>query len=351
LAESPAPNTRDLTDTAILLTPAGIGAIAVVRLVGNDVGEFLSRHFDRQPRALHCVYGTIRDGDRVIDDAVIVLVDERLADVNLHGGVWVVQQFMDLARREGFVICDSLRNAPSEAFDSDDEIEREMLAAIPRARTELALRVLTSQPSLWKSLDHANAKAMLEDRALWWLLGPPRVAIVGAPNVGKSTLANQLFGQNRSITADLPGTTRDWVGESADLDGLMVTLVDTPGVRETADPIEREAIDRSGKVVKTADLVVLVLDASRALQPEEGNLMRSFPTALIVENKSDLPRRVERSDGNAIKVVATRGDGVDDLRHAIRVRFGIEGLVESVPRCWTPRQITWLMQRARNSPG
>src|SRR6185503_2714425 len=97
----------------------------------------------------------------------------------------------------------------------------------------------------------------------WWMLHPPRVAIVGEANVGKSTLANQLFAQERSITADLPGTTRDWVGEVANVDGLPVTLVDTPGVRETADEVEREAIARSGEQVAAADLILLVLDATR----------------------------------------------------------------------------------------
>ena len=137
------------------------------------------------------------------------------------------------------------------AVDGAMTLEREMLAALPLARTDLGVRTLLAQrrhgAEAMSTLYAAAIGRILADRSLDHLLHPPRVAIVGAPNVGKSTLANQLFAQERSITADLPGTTRDWVGEIANIDGLAVTLVDTPGVRDTADAIEREAIDRSGE--------------------------------------------------------------------------------------------------------
>ena len=107
----------------------------------------------------------------------------------------------------------------------NDPLEQEVLMSLPLARTELTLRMLLAQPAAWDRLiarppAKAETENILADRALHWLLHPPRVAIVGAANVGKSTLANQLFGQQRSITVDLPGTTRDWVGETANLDGL-----------------------------------------------------------------------------------------------------------------------------------
>src|SRR5205814_10504480 len=126
-----------------------------------------------------------------------------------------------------------------------------------------ALRTLLAQPRAWKgviddqNLGRHELERIASDKTLHYLLHPPRVAIVGAPNVGKSTLANQLFAQERSITADLPGTTRDWVGEIANLDGLVVQLVDTPGIRDTSDAIERQAIDRSRHQIEQADLVVL----------------------------------------------------------------------------------------------
>src|SRR5206468_1554210 len=127
-----------------------------------------------------------------------------------------------------------------DAVDAQTQFEREMLAHLPLARTELAVRTLLAQPAAWqREKCKTMLSAILGDVALHHLLHPPRVAIIGSANVGKSTIANQLFGQERSITADLEGTTRDWVGEIANIDGLAVMLIDTPGIRQTSDAIER----------------------------------------------------------------------------------------------------------------
>jgi small GTP-binding protein len=259
--------------------------------------------------------------------------------------------------------------------DADTELGREVLRYLPLARTELALRVLLAQEAAWERLTAPTRattipplprrgegtmqgmQAILEDRSLHWLLHPPRVAIVGAPNVGKSTLANQLFAQERSITADLPGTTRDWVGEIANIDGLAVMLVDTPGVRETADSIEREAIERSRSQVSLADLVVLVLDQSQVpeLQKEQEALMRQYPfnarEVLYVVNKADRPKTWGAFvDVMWLRTVATTGEGVDRLRKEIKRRFlGPEPFVIERPRWWTERQRS-IVERALVDP-
>jgi tRNA modification GTPase len=181
---------------------------------------------------------------------------------------------------------------------------------------------------------------VLDDPCLHHLLHPPRVAIIGAPNVGKSTLANRLFGQQRSITADLPGTTRDWVGEIANIDGLAVVLVDTPGVRRTDDPIEAAAIGRADQVARQADLIVLVLDVMAPWPPEQHELyeryQRGSPAVIHVVNKIDRP---SGWGGNADAwTIATTGQGVDELRAAIRRFFGCADLAPGRARCWTARQ-------------
>lgn len=327
---------------ALLLTPAGVGAIAVVRLAGPGVAEFLAAFFDRSPRPGRCVHGTLRDGEHPIDDPVVALsADGHVADVNLHGGPWVVHECLELARRSGFDVADPADPVPDEAIDAIHEIEREMLVALPLARTERALRTLLSQPHAWRRMGALTAeqrREILADHSLWWLLHPPRVAIVGAPNVGKSTLANQLFAQERVITADLPGTTRDWVGEIADLDGLPVMLMDTPGLRASHDPVEAEAIRRSQRVIGGADLLVVVLDATRPLEPEQAPLLERFPDALRVLNKSDRARSIGPLDGPLIETVATTGRGVDQLRRAVRRHFGCDELEALLPLWWTARQ-------------
>ena len=223
-----------------------------------------------------------------------------------------------------------------------DPIERAMLASLPLATTELALRALLAQPEAWRkflaadpSLD--DVRSIHDDAALWWLLHPPRVAIIGAPNVGKSTLANQLFAQQRSITADVPGTTRDWVGELANLDGLAVLLVDTPGVRETDDAIERAAIARSLEQVRSADLVIVVLDAARPLEVQS-ELPVAHPHAIRVANKMDQGHAWDVHANSDLSTIATSGAGVDALRSSIRRRFRCEELDSARPRWWTQVQ-------------
>ena len=332
---------------ATLLTPPGAAAIAVVRLSG-PVLPFLNAHFSKQVRPGRCVHGEITDRTRVIDDAVVVLGPQsEWADVNLHGGTWVVRSVLDLARRDGFRIDQSSEVPLAEAaLDAGSTLEREILSYLPLARTELGARVLLGQQAAWEELkrncDPHRASQELEriagDATLEHLLNPPRVAIVGAANVGKSTLANQLFGQERSITADVPGTTRDWVGDIANLDGLPVMLVDTPGWRATDDAIEQTAIERSRTEIDAAGLVVLVLDATRPLDPEQRPLFDQFPGALTVVNKCDRPSALHLSFADAVRTVATTGEGVPQLTSRIVAHFCPTAASPQRAYCWTERQ-------------
>jgi tRNA modification GTPase len=336
-------------DVAILLTPPGAAAIAVLRLSGERVAPFLAERFSRPLSENRPVHGDLSDeSGNVLDDAVVVLSrGKTVADINLHGGPWVVQSVLDLARRAGFEVHKP-SDVPDIALDGTSELEREVLAGIPFARTELGLRTLLAQPRAWadakSTLSRDDLDRILADRSLENLLHPPRVAIVGAPNVGKSTLANQLFAQERSITADLPGTTRDWVGEIANIDGLPVTLVDTPGVRDSADPIEREAIARSGEQVAAADMILLVLDATQPLAPDQSSLRERYgfdPRTVIVLNKSDLAAAVlvgSAAPRVDVRTCAVTGHGIDKLRVMILAHFGCADLQPDCPRIWTDRQ-------------
>jgi tRNA modification GTPase len=352
------PTRDDDENCAILMTPPGAAAIAVVRLVGPGVHGFLKSHFSRTVVPGRPVHGEIRDvGGVVIDDPVVVLHDSRpLADVSLHGGTWVVRAFLELARRDGFRSVEPVEAPLDErAVDASSVIETEVLTHLPLARTELALRVLLAQPRAWDRLKRRMSHVRREeierivaDRALYWLLHPPRIAIVGVANAGKSTLANQLFAQERSITADLPGTTRDWVGDVANVDGLAVMLVDTPGLRETRDALEAEAIALAMPQIERADLVVLVLDQARPLAGEQEQLLARFRDSMVVANKTDRPA-AWAAPARAIRTVATTGQGVDELRRAIRRHFAGESLEIDRPRWWTERQRA-ILQRSVSDP-
>jgi tRNA modification GTPase len=329
------------TGEAILLTPPGSAAIAVVRLIGPATEDFLLRRFSKPVLQGRCVYGNLNDNGRLIDQAVVVLCRPGVADINVHGGVWVVKSVLALAETDGFSIAAGIEPPrPVPAVDGQNSIWTEVLQHLPLARTELAVRILLAQPQAWEKIEQLSnpqRRQILQDQSLKWLLSLPRVAIVGPANVGKSTLANRLFGQERSITADMPGTTRDWVGEVANIDGLAVMLVDTPGRRPGVEPIEQAAIAASLPIAAAADLVVLVLDQSVPIPHEGRALLEEFPDALKVANKSDLPSAWDATKIRAVAAVAKGGD-VEAVRREILRRFDCDNLIIDQPRCWTDRQ-------------
>jgi tRNA modification GTPase len=174
-----------------------------------------------------------------------------------------------------------------------------------------------------------------------------QVAIVGQPNVGKSSLFNALVGTNRAIVTELPGTTRDLVSETIDLEGLRVTLVDTAGLRNTDDLIELEGVARSKGAAKVADLILIVSDRSRPLDRDvDATLDRASDSkVLIVANKADRPAAWFRDD--AIEVSALTGEGLDALRRRVVEALDVEALRDR-PEITNVRHIA-LVQRADDS--
>lgn len=293
----------------ILLTPGGSGAIAVVRLRGEGVLPFLEKYFSKPVAPGKCVHGELRDERGVIDDPVAVL-GEGFVDLNLHGGPWIAQEVGRLAESQGFVRAET---------DSEDVIW-EILGHAPTRKSTLAMAKRWGE---WKT----EGGEFFNDRGLWFMSHPPRVAIVGEPNAGKSTLANRLYGVERSITADLPGTTRDWVGELADLDGFAVWLLDTPGLRETSDPIEREAINKSLREIENADLTIVVKDATAdwAAQIE---LEKRWKNTMGVWNKIDAVEKKPEGLG----VSAKENWGLTELKRAIGEYFQVRKFCDEARR-------------------
>jgi tRNA modification GTPase len=140
------------------------------------------------------------------------------------------------------------------------------------------------------------------------------LAIVGRPNVGKSSVFNRLLDADRAIVTEIPGTTRDLVSEATAIEGIPVKLMDTAGIRSAHDLVETLGIERSYQAMADADLTLVVVDASRPLTAEDRTLTER-PGALVIANKADLPRRAEVE--GALYVSALTGQGIDDLRSRI----------------------------------
>lgn len=166
------------------------------------------------------------------------------------------------------------------------------------------------------------------------------LSVVGRPNVGKSSLFNRLLNSDRAIVTEIPGTTRDLVSESAAIDGIPLQLVDTAGIRTTADTVEKIGVERTHQAMADSDLRLLVVDSSQDWSPEDGELLhntRRMGAMLVVANKADLPERTTRSvieqeiaaeEGEAlgpVEIVVTSaltGQGIEELRNRILLAAG-----------------------------
>jgi len=180
-----------------------------------------------------------------------------------------------------------------------------------------------------------------------------QVAIVGRPNVGKSSLFNALVGASRAIVTDVPGTTRDLVTETVDLAGLRVTLVDTAGICETQDSVEAEGVARSRGALGSADLALIVVDGSQALDESDRDLVLQIidNTRLIVSTKLDLPAAWTSSDlgaGPIVSVSARTGEGVEELRGQILATLEVEPALADPPAITNVRHIA-LVERAQEA--
>lgn len=149
-----------------------------------------------------------------------------------------------------------------------------------------------------------------------------RCAILGRPNVGKSSLLNALLGYDRAIVTNIPGTTRDTIEEKAVVGGVLLRLLDTAGLRQTEDVVEQMGVERSIAAAESAELVLAVLDGSRPLEDEDTAVLQAAeaaPKAILLQNKADMPALWSRED--IISVSARTGEGLDKLENAVRSLF------------------------------
>lgn len=177
-----------------------------------------------------------------------------------------------------------------------------------------------------------------------------QVAIVGAPNVGKSSLFNALLNANRAIVTAIPGTTRDLLTERADIGGLSLALIDTAGVRETSDVVEQEGVSRARGTIGVADLTIVVLDGSRPLSKDDEELLDATAARprVIALNKSDLGPAVTRRLLEAVSISALTGDGLDRLIDAITSTLQSHEISRDTPAITNVRH-TVLLEGARAS--
>jgi tRNA modification GTPase len=347
--------TSDGESVAALLTPLAPGAIAVIGMVGPNAYTILPQITwtmrDQEPVSLapeiprRC---RIVDRGEVIDEALVVITHAPgglpLVEIHTHGGVRIVQRVLELMSRHGVRIVppDQFHASISRDGPIETRIDRLLMDAQSTRMAEWLLSQRRILPAFLKNLQSLSEAERSEfdrrSRAARDLIRGIRIAIIGPPNAGKSTLANRLIGHDRIITSDTPGTTRDWVSEIAVIQGWPVTLTDTAGVRETSCAIEQEAIRRGGEQARHADLVLIVMDGSLPCseQVKQGSAMQALISpnqhSLVVHNKADVSTSVaSKSTVDAIWISALTGAGIDALETRLVSMLGLDTLQNDLP--------------------
>lgn len=291
-------------------TPSTPGAIAAILITG-DVDKALSLlgvgRVDVGRVGLREIAG--------IDTAVIARWTASHAHIMPHGGSAILRAFAERLTSVG--LPPHRAEDPRDLYpEAADGIEARMLAALARAASPLAIDVLLDQPRRWHVWRSAGG-GPLAPAALDRLMVPPLVVIVGPPNIGKSTLINALAGRDVSVVADEPGSTRDHVGVSLDLAGLVVRCVDAPGMASLAkrdESIESQAAALACEVSARADLLLVCGDAMNS-PPSD---LPGGPDRVTVALRRDLGSATWAHD---LSVCAPEGDGLVELVGRIRERL------------------------------
>jgi tRNA modification GTPase len=321
-----------------LLTPPGRGGIALLEVAGSETGRVMASVFRRPLPAVGALaVGPIADEKGPIDEVLVARVAEDKVEIGLHGGPAVARRA--LAALSAHPAC----NAHPEPVEGESKGPRaEAQARLPLAETELAAKVLLA--GLAGELEARLEKLPLTEAALEALVDsarlgiacsrPPRIALVGAPNAGKSTLFNALLGTERAIVSPEPGTTRDALEESCSLGGVPVRFVDLAGIRESADEIEQAGVARSREHSRGSDLRLVVIDLAAPLDSGRfAALARGERSAtgrtVVVLNKRDLLDPEARSHARH-KIARELPEGVACIEVSAKAGTGLEALKAAV---------------------
>ena len=368
-----------LGNRSYLLTPPGTAAIAVIRVVGPTARSIVDRLFRsatdskrRLGRIGPILYGRIEGTDgELVDDILVSRADmhdtadaesHAAFDLTTHGGVRVVECVLEALRLAGAPLAGDSA-VVRQVWQPQTTIEREALDAIAVAKTERAVTFLAWQRmnlvSALKAvaascaIEPDRAAARLETMASGYsaarlLLDGARIALVGPPNSGKSTLFNRLVGRSAALVSAGAGTTRDWVGEHVEFDGVPIHLLDTAGRHEQADQIEQDAIRAGHLVEERSDLSLVVIDSSVRPYPlltaANGQDGEESVIRVVVFTKIDLvmdgkPAPPAPSGSRFVRVSSLTGDGIPDLVAICLATLGFADVDDATPCLFTARQI------------
>lgn len=380
--------TKEFDTITAISTPLGEGAIGIVRLSGTDAipiakKVFRGKNLDSVPS--HSLnYGHIVENGRAIDEVMVAVMRapktftrEDVVEINTHGGVAVTNEILQLLIRSGARMAEP-GEFTKRAFLNGriDLTQSEAVMDLIRAKTDKAMsnalsqldgslknlitntrqEILNTLAQVEVNIDYPEyddveemTTALMREKTLEFqellenLLRTAKrgkilreglsTAIIGRPNVGKSSLLNNLLREDKAIVTDIAGTTRDVIEEYVNIKGVPLKLIDTAGIRETDDVVEKIGVERSKKALQEADLVLLVLNAAEPLTRQDKTLLdiSEQSNRIILLNKTDLPEKIEADQlpTDVIRISVLENQNINAIEEKInQLFFENAGLVE-----------------------
>ncbi len=378
---------KDFDTIGAISTSIGEGGIAIVRISGDKAKDVVEKIFQakngqsiKDMKSYTMKYGYIIDENNNHIDEVIVsfmkgprsFTAEDTIEINCHGGVVATNKVLEQIIKQGVRLAEP-GEFTKRAFLNGriDLSQAEAVIDIINAKTDLSMKSALMQSEgliskeirglrekLLSTIAHIEAtvdypeddleevtsemairdldiirkeiKGFIETAEEGKILREGlSTVIVGKPNVGKSSLLNALTKENRAIVTDIPGTTRDVIEEYINISGIPIKIIDTAGIRETDDVVEKIGVERSRAKINDADLIILILDSSNELTEEDKEIINHICNKkyMILLNKSDLNSKITQKDlenincTNIYNISAKTGEGIDEVRTAIKDMF------------------------------
>lgn len=365
-------------------TALGVGAISIIRTTGPNVVSIVNKIFDGcdlEKESSHTIhYGYIHENDNKIDEVLVMLMLapktftlEDVVEINCHGGIATTNKILELLLKNGCRLAERGEFTKRAYLNGRiDLVQAEGINDLINADTDLSRSSAISQVTgnLSKKIEESrNILVGLEARLevnfdypeetdtedmtheivgtelnkikenLEELLNSAKdgniiknginVAIIGRPNVGKSSILNHLLDQDKAIVTDIAGTTRDIVEGSISLNGIKLNLIDTAGIRETSDVVEKIGVDKSINIAGNADFIIHVINNNESLTEEDQNLLDKYSNVqkIIFINKSDLESKIDLNTFKKETVVMGNTidkDGLKELKNKIIEMFNLE---------------------------
>ena len=369
-----------LFDTiAAISTPKGEGGIGIIRISGDKSFEILDKIFNtknpnRDLGFYKFNYGFIHDNGKIVDEVMAVRMKapktytcEDVVEINCHGGHLISEKVLELVLKNGARHAEQgeftkrafmngridLSQAEAVMDIIQGKTEKSISLSLEQLRGDLRDKIGNFKKALLDVTAHVNVvldypeegiddplpsnlRENLEnvyteaDRLISSYDKGKKIkegiktVIAGKPNVGKSTLLNSLLKEERAIVTHIPGTTRDVIEEIINIKGIPLVLTDTAGIRKTEDIVENIGVEKSKKFIENADLVLLVLDASRELESEDREVIEEIQNhnkkTIVLLNKIDLERKIELDEfglENILEISAKDNIGIEDMEERI----------------------------------